>query len=237
MKIKLDYKYLCIVGDIHGEFRELAWTIDQKKFEDTAFIVAGDFGLGFYKKGYYEREYQHIKKKLESGNNCILGLRGNHDDPEYYNPESELFLNYPVFKALPDYTRLTWGDREILVIGGATSTDKDWRIAEMSKKPEKKLWWEDERPIKDFSRVEIKEDIIISHEAPLNIGPVLMRTSNLDLETYRNIIEDREYLGKVLKESRPSRYYFGHYHCSTSGDWGETLWKGLDINEIVEVRQ
>ena len=34
MKIKLDYKYLCIVGDIHGEFRELAWTIDQKKFEE-----------------------------------------------------------------------------------------------------------------------------------------------------------------------------------------------------------
>lgn len=231
MNINLDYENLCIVGDIHGEFRELAWTIDQKKkIENTAFIVAGDFGLGFYKRGYYTKEYLHIKNKLESRKNCILGLRGNHDDPEYFNPESDLFLDYPKFKALPDYTRLTWKNREILVIGGATSTDKDQRL-----KSKKKIWWENERPIKDFTKIKIKEDIIISHEAPLNIGPVSIRTEDMDLETYNNIIEDREFLLKVLLESKPRRYYFGHHHCSTSGDWGDTLWKGLDINEIVEV--
>lgn len=230
MNINLEYENLCIVGDIHGEFRELAWTIDQKKIENTAFIVAGDFGLGFYKKGYYEKEYQHIKNKLESRKNCILGLRGNHDDPEYFNPESDLFLNYPEFRALPDYTRLTWKKREILVIGGATSTDKELRL-----KSKKKIWWENERPVKDFSKIKIKEDIIISHEAPLNIGPVSIRTSDMDLETYNNILEDREFLLKVLLESKPQRYYFGHHHCSTSGDWGDTLWKGLDINEIVEI--
>lgn len=230
--MKISNKYLCIVGDIHGKFRELAWTISQKEFRDTAFIVAGDFGLGFHKRGYYEEEYNRIKEKLSSHGNCILGLRGNHDDPEYYNPESELFLDYPEFKALPDYTRLTWGDREILVIGGATSTDKEWRQSQK----DKKLWWEGERPVKDFSKLKLKEDIIISHEAPLCIGPVTMRTSDFDSETYHDIIEDREFLSKVLKETRPSRYYFGHHHESTSGNWGDTLWKGLDVNEIVEVK-
>lgn len=235
--MKLDYKNLCIVGDIHGEFCELNWMIWQKNIKDTAFIVAGDFGLGFYKPGYYEKIYHRIKKKLEANNNCILGLRGNHDDPEYYNPESSLFLDYPRFKALPDYYRLIWGDREILVIGGASSTDRGWRIAEMINKPKRKIWWPSERPVKDETRLKLKEDIIISHEAPLCVGPVSMRSGDMDLDTYHDILEDREFLDKVLKETHPERYYFGHYHKSMSGSWCDTIWKGLDINEIIEVRQ
>lgn len=234
--MKLDYKNLCIVGDIHGEFRELVWNITQKGLKDTAFIVAGDFGLGFYKRGYYDTVYLKIKGKLSKNGNCILGVRGNHDNPEYFDPESEeLFIDYPEFKALPDYTRLYWGDREILVIGGATSVDKAWRIKEESKSGNK-LWWENERPLKDLSRINLKEDIIISHECPLCLGPVLVRDNMMDLDTYHDILEDRKYFDKVIKESRPNNYYFGHYHKSSSGNWGDTLWRGLDINEIIEVR-
>lgn len=234
--MKLDYKNLCIVGDIHGEFRELVWNITQKGLKDTAFIVAGDFGLGFYKRGYYDTVYLKIKDRLSKNGNCILGVRGNHDNPEYFDPESEeLFIDYPEFKALPDYTRLYWGDREILVIGGATSVDKTWRIKEESKSGNK-LWWENERPLKDLSRINLKEDIIISHECPLCLGPVLVRDNMMDLDTYHNILEDRKYFDKVIKESRPNNYYFGHYHKSSSGNWGDTLWRGLDINEIIEVR-
>ena len=66
---------------------------------------------------------------------------------------------------------------------------------------------------------------------------ISMSTSRQDLiETYHNILEDRKFLDTVLKETRPENYYFGHYHCSTSGNWGNTLWKGLNINEIIEVR-
>ena len=82
--MKLDYENLCIVGDIHGEFRELVWTITQKGLENTAFIIAGDFGLGFYKRGYYNGIYERIKNNLSKNRNCILGVRGNHDNPEYF---------------------------------------------------------------------------------------------------------------------------------------------------------
>lgn len=235
--MKLDYENLCIVGDIHGEFRELVWTITQKGLENTAFIIAGDFGLGFYKRGYYNGIYERIKNNLSKNRNCILGVRGNHDNPEYFNPESkEFFLDYPEFKALPDYTRLYWGEREILVIGGATSIDKDWRIKEETKNG-RKIWWENERPVQDLSKVNFKEDIIISHESPLCLDPVLIRDNEVDLEIYHNILEDRKYLDRILKETRPNNYYFGHYHKSFSGNWGDTLWKGLDINEIIEVQK
>ena len=231
METKLNFKNLCIIGDIHGKFRELVYIlVQQKKLRETAVIVAGDFGLGFHKRGYYEEEYKHIKNRLASSGNCILGVRGNHDDPEYFNPESELFLDYPEFKALPDYSRLTWKNREILVIGGATSTDKVWRISH------KQPWWDTERPIQDFEKLKLKEDIIVSHEAPLCVGPVTTRNSDFDVNTYREIIDDRKYLSKVLVETKPRRWYFGHHHCSTTGNWGDTLWTGLDINELIEVR-
>lgn len=229
--MKIDYKYLCIVGDIHGEFPELIWTVTQKGLKDTAFIVAGDFGLGFCKPGYYERVYTRIKRRLENNHNILLGLRGNHDNPEYYRPESKLFLNFPLFKALPDYTRLEWGEREILVIGGATSKDKSWRLENLKKRP----WWKDERPIQDFSKINPKEDIIISHEAPISIGPIVSRSEDMSLETYQEILNDRGYLSKVLVESRPDRWIYGHYHKSMTGTWGETLWTGLGINEIYEI--
>lgn len=229
--MKIDYNYLCVVGDIHGEFPGLIWTITQKRLRDTAFIVAGDFGLGFHKPGYYERVYTRIKRRLEDNHNILLGLRGNHDNPECYRPDSELFVDFPLLKALPDYTRLEWKDREILVIGGATSKDRDWRW----ENPKKRPWWEDERPVQDLSKINPKEDIIISHEAPIMLGPIVSRSEEMGLETYRNIIEDREYLYRILRDSNPDRYFFGHYHRSMTGTWAETLWTGLGINEVYEI--
>ena len=223
----LNFKNLCIVGDIHGEFPTLVRKTEDFGIEDTALIVAGDFGLGFDKK--LKRLYPKLHKRLEKRNNCIYGVRGNHDNPESFNPESELFVNLPRLKALPDFTRLSWGTREILVIGGATSRDKDERT-------EGEDWWPDENITKDTSPLEMHEDIIISHEAPLCIGPVATRHEGMSLEIYHKILEDRRFLDQVLKETRPRRWYFGHYHRPTSGNWGETLWKGLEINEIIEVR-
>lgn len=232
--MEITTKYLCVVGDIHGEIQHLVWDACMcKDLRDTTFIVAGDFGLGFHKLGYYDREYYRASLRLEKCNNYIYGLRGNHDNPDFYDPESKNFIDYPRLKALPDYTRLTWGSREILVIGGAQSKDATERKQDLKKYP----WWSGERIVRDLGKIKDKEDIIISHEAPISLGPPPYRSDSMTLEDYRGIIEDREYLNEVLISSRPQRYYFGHYHKSYSGNWGETLWKGLDINEIIEVRQ
>jgi predicted phosphodiesterase len=130
LKIPEKYKDLYVVGDIHGEFKELVYVLTQRyRIKDAVVIIAGDCGLGFERPSHYQTLYEgKLEKRLEQNNILILCVRGNHDDPEYYN--GELRLDWEQLKCLPDYSSLWWGSREILVVGGAVSVDQDWRIQE-----------------------------------------------------------------------------------------------------------
>ena len=239
--IEIDKKRLCVVGDIHGELNTLVYNISERfDFKDTAFIIAGDIGLGFEKRGYYEALYNRNKERLEKRGNIIYGIRGNHDDNcGYFKAETK--IDFPRFKTIPDYEPLCWENKIILPIGGANSVDKKIRLEENKKWEEKgstkRCWWPDERPehLETFDSLPRHVDIVISHEAPMSCGPILIRESWMDSEMYENIKEDRYYLYKILREMTPERWYFGHHHNSYSGTCGGTMYKGLDIHEIIEV--
>lgn len=223
---------LAVVGDIHGEFSELVWRISEKyKIKDTTLILAGDCGIGFDNslEDIYRRK---LKNRLESNGVTLLCVRGNHDNPKYFQDEN--LVDLPYLKTLSDYTHLTWGERKILVIGGGVSVDKEWRIGE-NKKTGRQCWWEDERIIKSPELLSGNEDIIITHMAPLCIGKPMIRDEYVSHEIWAAEKSDREYLSAVLKETRPNLWIFGHYHESISGDYEDCLWRGLDIQEIYEI--
>lgn len=232
MDMEIKTPSLMVVGDIHGEFSELVWTITEKhKITDTTFIIAGDCGIGFDDslENVYTRK---LKKRLEESGNILLCVRGNHDNPKYFTGEN--IIDLPHLRTLPDYTHLSWGPRKILVIGGGVSIDKEWRKEEM-KKGGRSCWWEDERITRKPELLDGHEDIVITHMAPLCIGPVLIREEGVPHEIWSAEKSDREYLSAVLKETRPSKWVFGHYHKPTSGDYEDCIWRGLDISEIYEI--
>lgn len=238
--MNIESKYLCFIGDIHGEFRAIVnkFTSPSYELEDTTFIVLGDFGVGFEKPGYYDLIYEKIKDKLEKSNCYLYGIRGNHDDPVYYKKDG-ICLNYERFKTLPDYEVITWNDKRILPIGGAVSIDFQERLIENAKLAgngsSHRVWWPEEN-LKEISFENLPRDIdiIISHEAPESCGPVAIR-GGIDLHKFQEILKGREYLRKVLLELHPKQWYFGHYHKSFSGSYLETKYHGLDIDEIMEV--
>lgn len=83
-----DVKSVVICGDVHGEFRELAFRLCVRYgMSDTLLIVAGDCGFGFEKPAYYEQVFSRISPKLSKANNYIAMVRGNHDDPSYFNEQ------------------------------------------------------------------------------------------------------------------------------------------------------
>lgn len=238
---KIEEKRLCIIGDIHGELPLIVYRIvEELGLRDTAFIIAGDVGLGFEKPGYYENIYNRIKGRLEKSGNVIYGIRGNHDDPAYFG--GSCTLDFPRFKTLSDYEFIDWGGHSILCIGGAQSIDMDQRLKYNSEKESsgssKRCWWPGELVIKKEDK-ELEKmsrpEIIISHEAPLGIGPVINRPRGISDEIFENILDTRRYLSRVLRIMMPQRWYFGHYHETYSGSQGETLYRGLDINEVIEV--
>ena len=227
MDMEIKTPGFAVVGDIHGDFPELVWNITERyKITDTTFLIAGDCGIGFDNslEDMYTRK---LKLRLEKTGNHILCIRGNHDNPEFFK-EGNL-IDLPYLKTLPDYTHLTWGDRKILIIGGGVSVDREDR-------QEGKNWWPSERINQSLESLDGKEDIVVSHMAPLCIGPVLLREDWMPYDVWAADKTDREYLSTVLKETRPTKWIFGHYHKSISGDYEDCLWRGLDIQEIYEIR-
>lgn len=226
--IDLRGKRIIICGDIHGEFRELVFKLTDKGIDNSAVIVVGDCGFGFEKPNYYRNNiYNRIIRKLTKSNIDLYFIRGNHDNPDYFNGDQ--IINLPRFKTISDYSILLTDFGNILCIGGATSIDKELRVPFES-------WWEGERPLKkNMDELPRNINIILSHEGPIEFDPVVYRNEQMSLETYQMIIKDRSYLGTVLKELSPKHWLFGHYHKNLSGSWGDTLWHCLGITELYEI--
>ena len=186
--IKNNKQTIYFIGDIHGEFKAISSWISLHDLNDCIIIFCGDFGLGFSSPQKTYQDLIHANKKAEERNIDIYALRGNHDDPAYYNNPS-INLNLSRFKPLSDYTVIQTPEHNILCLGGAVSTDRSYRIdcyntsitqymikhrcSEQKARENVKLyWWEDEAFV--YNEDVLNEiintipniDVICSHSAP-----------------------------------------------------------------------
>lgn len=123
------------IGDLHGNINTVAYQIKQYDIHNAVIICCGDVGLGFYKKEYYKQEFNKIKKTLAKYDDYLIFIRGNHDNPKYFDGK---IVNDKRIKAVPDYTVLQLCEKDeynidyarhtILCIGGATSIDRTQRL-------------------------------------------------------------------------------------------------------------
>ena len=97
-------KNIIVSGDIHGDFNLLVYKLCvQYEMKDTVLIVAGDCGFGFEQKGYYENIVRRNSKRMNNANNWIVFVRGNHDNPAYFDGK---VFNHKRYVAVPDYSIL-----------------------------------------------------------------------------------------------------------------------------------
>ena len=187
---------IVVCGDIHGEFNTLIYKMCiQYGMTDTLLIVAGDCGFGFEKQGYYENVFRHNSARLTKANNWIAMVRGNHDDPAYFDEER---ISHRRFRTIPDYSIVQACGHNILCVGGAVSIDRSFRkehdsrnhslsrhfsrlsIAQASlalRSAYRKgssgtaSYWPDEMPVFDEPKLseidrQFKIDSVITHTAP-----------------------------------------------------------------------
>ena len=174
-------KTIIVSGDIHGGFNQLVFKLCmQYKLTDTLLIVAGDCGFGFEKSEYYEQMVRRNSKRMNQANNWIVFVRGNHDNPTYFDGTT---FNYKRFIVVPDYAILQACNRAILCVGGAISIDRIYRINEWNKRKyrvysnklqendiSRNLYWKNETPIYDTDkmntiRASFLIDTIVTHTA------------------------------------------------------------------------
>ena len=247
-------KQVVVSGDIHGDFNGLVFKLCvQYELTDTVLIVAGDCGFGFELEGYYEQIYNSIAKRLRKANNWIVFIRGNHDNPAYFN---EQIISYKRWRCVPDYSVIQACGHNILCVGGAVSIDRQRRIEDNARRMElghKKTscWWPDEAPVYDedaidFLPAEVQIDTVVSHSAPsfcrLNEHRHLRSWAEGDPTLLDDVTNERKALDQVhkhlLNNDHPvTRWFYGHFHQSWYGMLDGIQYSMLDIMEFKEMAE
>ena len=127
-------------------------------------------GFGFEKPGYYEQVFNRNSSRLSKSNNWIVMMRGNHDDPSYFNEEK---ISHQRFRTTPDYSVIQACEHNILCVGGAVSIDRTDRIKHDAKHPDSSVvsYWENEMPffneeaLNDIGQ-NFKIDTVVTHTSP-----------------------------------------------------------------------
>jgi len=238
-----------VCGDIHGEFNAVIFKLCiQYQLTDTLLIVAGDCGFGFDKPGYYDNVFNRNSSRLSQSNNWVVMVRGNHDDPTYFNEEK---IAHERFRTIPDYSVILACGHKILCIGGAISIDREYRKKHDARNRISGVgsYWTDEAPVYDSAMLdaignEFRIDIVVTHTAPsfceLLTKDELSEWAALDPDIPADCAKERETMDKIFKHLHSaghpvSHWYYGHFHQSWNSEIDGILFSMLDIMEFKEV--
>ena len=170
-----DAKNIVVCGDIHGHFNEVIFKMCvQYQMTDTLLIIAGDCGFGFEKPGYYDIIFNRNSSRLSKSNNWVVMVRGNHDDPAYFELQADgnTLIHHARWQTVPDYAVIKACGRMVLCVGGAVSVDRQIRMCEMDRNLGKRYYWPNETVRYDAEALEairdagLKVDTVVTHTAP-----------------------------------------------------------------------
>ena len=238
------YDNILIVGDVHGNFDVIPDFIKIMELHNVAVIVAGDFGLGFETEIKEVRRLKYLSDRMKVSNSIAYAVRGNHDDPRYFNNKDEYNYDTEQVKLVSDYNVLNLNNYNVLCIGGAISIDRTMRSGYILGHGNN--YWRDEAIVyKPEITKSIKNiDIVITHSAPDFCEPLIK--SNLaywferDIQLNYDVTKERSTLTKIYndlkKNNNLNAWYYGHFHHHFSNIINNTKFVCLNINEFEEIR-
>ena len=223
--IETEKKSTFFIGDIHGEFKAIKKWIKSNKLSNCNLVFCGDFGFGFTSIQENIKTLTKTEKVcIENDVDCFI-LRGNHDDPSYFNRETPIF-EFKKIHLLSDYTVIQTPEHNILCIGGAVSVDRVNRIAayehdievlmkrrhyklETARRKAKLYWWPDEvfvyssQIVDELKKANIKIDTVATHSAPDFCQPLTnpkaIGWTRLDRELENDLYEERKSFTELYK--------------------------------------
>ena len=186
--------------------------------EETGVIILGDAGINYYFSDWELRN----KKHLNNTGFKIYCVRGNHEERPENLPNIEIWYDqdvdwyvwreaeYPNIRYLWDGGVYTFGKYTGLILGGAYSIDKEWRLQTGKK------WFESEQlTAEEMEDIEIhsagaKYDFVFSHTCPLSWQPRDLFLSFVDQSKVDNTME--KWFEEIKNKFSWKIWLFGHYH-------------------------
>ncbi len=210
-----------LTGDTHGDFRRIAAFCDiQGTSKEDILIILGDAGINYYEPSISNR----MKQKITALPITFLCIHGNHEArpqtiPAYHEIEwhsGKVMVEdaYPDILFAIDGQVYDLDGRRALVIGGAYSVDKFYRIKNGLN------WFPDEQPsdetksIVESRIIQLRNrvDLVLSHTCPLRYQPVEMFLPNIDQNSVDYSTE--KWLGSIEAQLSYSAWFCGHWHTN-----------------------
>lgn len=221
---------IIITGDTHADISRILKIDDSEMTKNDIVIILGDFGVIW---GDSEKT-EYCLKVLGEKNFTTAFLDGNHENfVEIARLEKTIFWNNGYVGLLPHgVIHLLRGeiyninDKRIGVCGGANSVDLWHRTEGVS-------WWREEEitnnDINKFMTIaeeyDNKVDIMLSHDAPASIIPVVKLYSGVNDGEISNSQKQLEKINQIIDIKK---WYFGHWHIDKKiDDKFECLYKKI----------
>lgn len=217
-----------VTGDTHGMVGERISEIFYQRpdfyADESALIILGDAGLNYYGKKNDRRRKRHAS----SFGTMIYCVRGNHEiRPEDVdgmklmyddNVGGEVYVEdeFPLIRYFMDGGVYDILGKNVLVIGGAYSVDKFYRIERAKATNSNPFWFENEQLNQNerdeiLQRVDGKHfDVVLTHTAPIKFEPTDLFIRGVDQAAVDKTME--EWLGLIEEKVDYGLWLFGHYH-------------------------
>lgn len=188
-------------------------------------IILGDAGINYTN----DEQDIYLKNKIATLNRTYYLVRGNHEmrpeniptmrwdfDPKV-NGEVYFEEAYPKIRYFKDGGEYNINGYSVLVIGGAYSVDKYWRLDGLSEDTKTWTgWFKDEQLSKTeqqtiFNRVKGKSyDYVLTHTCPISWRPIDLFLTSVNQDTVDTSTE--LFLQGIEYNIQYKYWYWGHYH-------------------------
>lgn len=214
-----------ITGDVHGQ--KDIWKLKGNNFQikneltkDDYLIITGDFGgVWFGTSDIIHIEHgqcygcdDYLLKWYQDQNYTTLWIDGNHENHALLDAYPvEEWHGGKIHRIMPSVIHLMRGQvfeiggKSIFTMGGASSTDREYRVKNVS-------WWERELPCeqeyedarRNLKNNKNKVDYIVTHCIGYEYMKMIGRMRVTDRLTL--------FLSEIDKMVEYNHWYFGHYH-------------------------
>lgn len=228
-----------ITGDTHGKFdRYISFTAKFEPTPDDIMIVLGDAGINYY-GDHHDADRKRYVNSYPFTTFCI---HGNHEMRPFVIPsyKTKEFCGglvwyeeeYPNIVFAKDGEIYKFGDLSCIVIGGAYSVDKYYRLANGWN------WFSNEQPsegIRNYVENKLTElgnkvDVVLTHTCPLKYEPIEVFLSCIDQSSVDKSTE--KWLDSIEDRIQYSKWYCGHFHTTKKIDKLQFMYEDIDVLSV-----